>query len=123
MKIVTGHAFSSTAQDEQTPVGRRGSALTTGIGWLKPLTYLAKAKLDLLPAARGSALNAPPKSRREAMIRALARRTTSAQGWVLDDDGRGYPAPATGVRHGLRDCEQCAGAANVVSWWPHRPTP
>lgn len=117
MKIGTGHAFSATAQNERTPVGKSWLSIG-GRDWLvETVDYLAvKSKLDLLPSSPRTGRKAQPK--REALIRSLASRSR--------------PAPATG-RMLMAQASQTRGAefvmdfvivsavpvpSGVISWWP-----
>ena len=120
MKIVTGHAFSSTAQDEQTPVGKSWVRVE-GRDWLiETVDYMAvKSKLDLLPSARRTASYSQPQSKRDAMIRSLARYSPP----LRRNDARMLMAEATQSRQPefVMDFIIVSSVPlppDAVSWWP-----
>ena len=137
-RIVNGRAFSSSAQDETTPVGKSWVHLG-GLDWLiESVDYLAvKAKLDLLPKARRSASNARPQSQREALIRSLATQKTAvpaaAPGSGPGDAAQTQPQLAARATLGRGQAATASPPqfvldfvivssvpvpSGVVSWWP-----
>lgn len=120
MKIVTGRAFSSTAQDEHTPVGKTWVRIG-GRDWLiETVDYLAvKSKLDLLPGSRRSGSNVQPTSKREALIRSLAQKNTTApkrEGKMLMAESR--PARQAEFVMDFVIVSSVPVPAGIVSWWP-----
>ncbi len=119
-KIVEGHAFSSTAQDERTPVAKTWARIATQDWLVETVDYMAvKSKLDLLPGARGSGSNARPTSKREAMIRSLARNTAPAS----KNEARMLMAKASTSKppEFVMDfiiMSSVPVPPNIVSWWP-----
>ena len=119
-KIVDGHAFSSTAQDEQTPVGKTWARID-GRDWLvETVDYLAvKSKLDLLPTGRRTAGLDQKSGRREELIRSLATRAQPS----LNNGARMLMANASATRQPefVMDFVIVSSVplpAGAVSWWP-----
>lgn len=120
MKIVTGRAFSSTAQEDSTPVGKTWIRIDHRDWLIETVDYLAvKSKLDLLPNSRRGASNVRPKSKRELLIRSLAR----ANAPVRESAGKMLLAqsqPARGAEFVMDFVivSSVPAPADIVSWWP-----
>lgn len=119
-KIVDGHAFSSTAQDEQTPVGKTWARISNQDWLVETVDYLAvKSKLDLLPGSKRSAGITPPKSKREELIRSLAARAHPS----LNHGAQMLMANASAATQPefVMDFVIVSSVpvpAGIVSWWP-----
>ena len=120
MKIVTGHAFSSTAQDERAPVGKTWARID-GRDWLvETVDYLAvKSRLDALPKSRRTASLNQKSGTREKMIRSLAGKSTPQPG----NQARMLMAQA--APSNLPQCvmdfiilSSVPLPPDAVSWWP-----
>jgi hypothetical protein len=119
MKIGAGHAFSATAQNAKTPVGKSWLCIANQDWLVEAVDYLAvKSKLDLLPAAPRNASQARPKSKREELIRTLARGNDAppATGRMLMAQARRAPQSEF-VMDFVIVCSVPV-PAGCISWWP-----
>lgn len=119
MKIVTGHAFSSTAQDEQTPVGKSWVRVEDRDWLIETVDYVAvREKLDLLPPARRTASYERP-SKQSELIRRLAKqivpRSTSGTPMLMAKASESRQ-PAFVMDFVI--VSSVPVPAGAISWWP-----
>ena len=120
MKIVTGYAFSSTAEAGRAPVAKSWVRID-GRDWLiETVDYLAvKSKLDLLPKRRRTASLDRRSDTREKLIRSLAQKGTPQPA----NQPRMLMAQATPAKRPqfVMDfviVSTVPTPSGIISWWP-----
>jgi hypothetical protein len=118
-RIGLGHAFSSDAEDEKTPVGKLWERID-GRDWLiEVVDYRAiESKLDQLPGAKKLRTSARSSGKREQLIRSLAQngRTKSSRDTMRLAQSSRPRQPEFVMDFVI--VSSVPAPSGYISWWP-----